>query len=42
MSDNLELIPGVKRVSGRKVVYVGDDFIETFKLMRALLILAGS
>ena len=42
MADNLELIPGVKRISGRKVVYTGNDYLETFKLMRALLILAGS
>ncbi len=35
-----ELIPGVKRVSGRGVSFTSKDFIEGFKLMRALIALA--
>ena len=42
MTDNLILIPGVKRISARKVTYTHDDYIAVFKLMRALIILAGS
>ena len=41
-ADQPSLIPGVIRVSGREVSYTGQDFIEVFKLMRALLILAAS
>lgn len=35
-----ELIPGVKRVSGRGITFTSKDFIEGFKLMRALIALA--
>ncbi|MGQ9618312.1 MAG: M55 family metallopeptidase [Candidatus Aminicenantia bacterium] len=35
-----ELIPGVKRIGGRKVSFSTKDFIEGFKLMRALITLA--
>ena len=42
MTDNLILIPGVKRISARKVTYIHDDYITVFKLMRALITLAGS
>lgn len=35
-----ELIPMVKRVSSRSVSYTSKDFIEGFKLMRALIALA--
>ncbi len=35
-----ELIPGVKRVSGRGVSFTTRDFIEAFKLMRALIAIA--
>lgn len=35
-----ELIPGVKRVSGRGITFTSRDFIEGFKLMRALIALA--
>lgn len=40
--DQLDLIPGVTRVDGRKVTYTGDDFIEVYKLMRALIALSGT
>lgn len=35
-----ELIPAVKRVSGRAISFTTKDFIEGFKLMRALIALA--
>lgn len=35
-----ELIPGVERVGGRRVNFSTKDFIEGFKLMRALIALA--
>ena len=41
-ADQPALIPGVVRVSGREVSYTGQDYIEVFKLMRALTILAAS
>jgi len=40
MADMATLIPGVKRIGGRTVFYEGKDYIETFKLMRALIALA--
>jgi len=41
-ADYPELIPGVKRKDGRTVCFVIKDFIEGFKLMRALIALARS
>ncbi|MFC1730475.1 M55 family metallopeptidase [candidate division KSB1 bacterium] len=41
-ADQLDLVPGVTRVSGRKVVYTGNDYLEVFRLMRALLALSGT
>lgn len=35
-----ELVPGVERLGPRSVVYTQDDFIEGFRLFRALLSLA--
>lgn len=35
-----ELVPGVERIAARTVVYTQDDFIEGFRLFRALLSLA--
>lgn len=40
MADMATLIPGVKRIGGRTVSYEGKDYIEVFKLMRALIALA--
>ncbi len=37
-----ELIPGVERITPRTVVYTQEEFIEGFKLFRALLSLARS
>lgn len=39
-TDYAELIPGVKRIGGRTVVFTTNDLIEGFKLMRALIALA--
>lgn len=36
-----ELIPQVKRTGPRSVTFTAEDFIEGFKLMRALIALAG-
>ncbi|MCP2519058.1 M55 family metallopeptidase [Candidatus Aminicenantes bacterium AC-335-A11] len=41
-ADYPELIPGVKRKNGRTVYFVIKDYIEGFKLMRALIALARS
>jgi D-amino peptidase len=41
-TDQLDLIPGVKRTDGRTVSYTGDDYAAVYKLMRALLSLSGS
>lgn len=35
-------IPGVKKTGPRSVAFSSDDFIEGFKLMRALIVLASS
>ena len=40
--DQLDLIPGVKRLDGRTVAYTGDDFAVVYMLMRALLSLSGT
>ena len=35
------LLPGVKRAGARSVSVSGSDYIETFKLVRAIIALAG-
>ncbi len=35
------LLPGVKRTGARSVSVTGTDYIETFKLVRAIIALAG-
>ncbi len=40
--DRLDLVPGVRRVSGRRIEYSGTDYAVIYKLMRALLTLSGS
>jgi len=40
MVDNAELIPQVERKGARTVVFTSDNFVEGFKLMRALIYLA--
>jgi D-amino peptidase len=36
------LLPGVKRTSARSVSVTGTDYVETFKLVRAIIALAGA
>ncbi len=40
MADAATLVPQVKRVGGRAVRFEIDDYIEGFKLLRALISLA--
>jgi D-amino peptidase len=40
MADGAELIPQVERTGGRSVRFVIDDYIEGFKLLRAIIYLA--
>lgn len=42
MAENPSLIPGVERLDGRTVRFVGNSVPEAFKLIRALIILAGA
>jgi D-amino peptidase len=35
------MVPGVKRTGARSVSLTGTDYIETFKLVRAVIALAG-
>jgi D-amino peptidase len=39
--DILELIPQVKRTDARTVAFTSNDYLEGFKLMRALIVLAS-
>lgn len=39
MAAMTELIPGVTRKSARTVVYTGRDYLESFKVFRAMLVL---
>lgn len=42
MVDMAMLIPGVSRENDKSVSYVGNDYLEVYKLFRALIILGGS
>lgn len=42
MADAAELVPQVERTGGRSVSFVSEDFIEGFKLLRALIYLGRS
>ncbi len=41
MADMTQLIPGVKRVDGRTVSFISDDYLEIFKVFRAMLSLTS-
>lgn len=41
MADMAELVPGSKRIGGRTLEYVHDDYREVFRAWRALYSLAG-
>jgi len=36
------LVPGVKRLGPRSVGFAANDFLEGFRLLRALIALAGT
>jgi D-amino peptidase len=42
MADQCELVPGVRRLGPRSVGYTGDDYVEVYRLMLALVLLADS
>ena len=42
MADAAELIPGVERTGGRTVQFETEDYIQGFKLLRALIVLGRS
>lgn len=42
MADVAELVPGVRRIGGRTVAFTHEDYITVFKVMRAILALAGT
>lgn len=42
MADAAELIPQIERIGARSVRFVAEDYIEGFKLLRALIKLASS
>ncbi len=42
MIEMAELLPGAKRINGRKVSFVSDDYGEVFKALRVMITLAGT
>lgn len=42
MADVAAVMPGVERVDGRTVRWTGDDYLETFRACRALLLLGST
>jgi len=42
MTEMAELIPGTRRVDGRTVSFVSDDYLQAFKALRAMITLAGT
>jgi D-amino peptidase len=42
MADNVELLPGIDRVGSRSTGYECDDFLELYKMMRAMILLAST
>jgi len=42
MTEMAEQLPGSKRIDGRTVCYASDDYLEVFKALRAMLILASA
>lgn len=41
MTEMAELLPGAKRINGRTVSFVSDDYLEAFKALRVIITLAG-
>jgi len=42
MTEMAELLPGVRRISGRTVSFVSEDYLEAFKALRAMITLAAT
>jgi len=42
MTEMAELLPGARRINGRTVSFVSDDYLEAFKALRAMITLAGT
>jgi len=42
MTEMTELLPGAKRINGRTVTFVSDDYLEAFKALRVMITLAGT
>jgi len=42
MTEMAELLPGAKRVNGRTVSLVSDDYLQAFKALRVMITLAGT
>ncbi|MEM2916809.1 MAG: M55 family metallopeptidase [Candidatus Bathyarchaeia archaeon] len=41
MTQMAELVPGVKRIDGRTISFVSNDFLELYKAFYAMIVLAG-
>lgn len=41
-ADACELVPGVQRLSGTRIAFARNDVLEAIRLLRALLVLAGT
>jgi len=42
MTEMAELVPGTKRLDGKTVTFVSDDYVEAFKALRVMIALAGT
>jgi D-amino peptidase len=42
MTEMAELLPGTRRIDGRTVSFISDDYLEAFKALRAMITLAGT
>jgi len=42
MTEMAELLPGAKRVNGRTILFISDDYLQAFKALRAMITLAGT
>lgn len=42
MADIAEMVPSSKRKDGRTVSFVADNYLEAYRTMRAMIILAGT
>jgi len=42
MADLAEMVPGAKRKDGRTISFVADDYLEAYKTVRVMILLAGT